>query len=110
MLYNVTVRDMTNIAEELTFECDENKTIRQLCEENNIHISLNENCSKNGECLTCVAKVLEGTVNHPNLDIGTCLDPDHISEGYCSPCIATPTSDCKIVTEQLNQLKKFSNS
>ena len=47
MLYNVTVRDMTNIAEELTFECDENKTIRQLCEENNIHISLNENCSKN---------------------------------------------------------------
>ncbi len=110
MPYNVTVRNMANVGEEITFECDENKTIRQLCEENNIHITLSENCTKNGECLTCVAKVLEGTVNHPDLDIGTSLDPDHISEGYFSPCIATPTSDCKIVTEQLNQLKKFSNS
>jgi ferredoxin len=110
MPYNVTVRNLANVGEEITFECDENKTIRQLCEENNIHITLSENCTKNGECLTCVAKVLEGTVNHPDLDIGTSLDPNHISEGYFSPCIATPTSDCKIVTEQLNQLKKFSNS
>lgn len=110
MPYNVTVRNLANVGEEITFECDENKTIRQLCEENNIHITLSENCTKNGECLTCVAKVFEGTVNHPDLDIGTSLDPNHISEGYFSPCIATPTSDCKIVTEQLNQLKKFSNS
>lgn len=109
MPYNVTVRDLANTGEELTFECDENKTIRQLCEENSIHITLNENCTKNGECLTCVAKVLEGTVNHPD-NLSTPLDPDHISEGYCSPCIATPTSDCKIVTEQFKQLKKFSNS
>ncbi len=42
-----------------------------------------------GACSTCMAKVLEGTIE---MDVCYALDPDEVSAGYCLTCQAKPTS------------------
>lgn len=48
---------------------------------------------RNGECGSCVAKLVGGTVAHPQ---GTVLTEAQRARGYILLCLVTPTSDCVI--------------
>ncbi len=51
---------------------------------------------RQGQCTSCVGKVLEGEVDQSE---GTALDPMQEDDGYALLCVAYPTSDCRIETE-----------
>lgn len=48
-----------------------------------------------GACSTCMAKVLEGTVE---MEVCYALDPDEVKAGYCLTCQAKPTSSRVTIT------------
>ncbi|MFD1586998.1 2Fe-2S iron-sulfur cluster-binding protein [Halorientalis brevis] len=51
---------------------------------------------RQGQCTSCVGKVLEGAVDQSE---GTALDPMQQDDGYALLCVSYPTSDCRIETE-----------
>jgi ferredoxin len=48
---------------------------------------------RNGECGSCVAKLVSGTVAHPD---ATVLTPSQRNRGFILLCLAAPTADCSI--------------
>ena len=48
---------------------------------------------RNGECGSCVAKLVSGTVVHPD---ATVLTPSQRNRGFILLCLAAPTADCTI--------------
>ena len=81
-----------------TFECDADTTILDALEEAGLD---HPSSCRAGACSSCVAKVLEGTVNN---DEQSYLDDDQLEEGYSMICVAIPESDCTILTEQEDEL------
>jgi ferredoxin len=47
-----------------------------------------------GACATCTAELLAGSVDHRREP--RALKPRHREAGYVLPCIAVPTSDCRL--------------
>ena len=96
MAYSITLRSPDG--EENVIQCEEDQYILEAAED--AGMDLPSSC-RAGACSSCLSKVLEGSVNN---DEQSFLDDEQLEEGWALICVATPESDCVILTEQEDNL------
>ena len=95
--YNITLKDPQGglVGQ---FDCADDVSILDGLEE--AELEHPASC-RAGACSSCAMKLESGSVNQEEQSF---LDDDQIEEGYVLTCVALPTSDCILVTEQEENL------
>jgi ferredoxin len=77
-----------------TITVGEDEYILEIAEANGIRLP--SGC-KQGDCSSCVARLIKGTINQNNQKF---LQAGEVNAGYVVTCISSPMSDCTLVTHQ----------